>query len=347
MMDETVDKIIEDDTESVWIPAIKIDTENDQLQILSDSELFLAHLEYLNSIKFPTYVKKILTLTNCANYISFREINSETIDKLEEFAREDMELVIEEDDNRADFFGIYHKKPGKFKFLMGDRSLILQIVSSLQKCPRPSSYWTSPLPTPTKNQENHGLNLRSKTKFEPKTLTVSSSSTNEKNSSIIAAEKIKVTSLIEQSLHNLIDRCSSSISDKKIKKKLKLLKEKVSTKKLNIEVFIKTIYDDNNHPYDHTYEAKINCIECSSIITLGKQQKRWIISNYIRHVKIHVPKYTSGKKSAKKNDDDDGGEDDEEEEEAERVDENIQYLNSSENSDNSDAAGHFIFSSKS
>ena len=72
----------------------------------------------------PTHIKNILKFICLDTPGTFVSINDELLDELEKFARNDMKNFIEEDRPiMKTYYVYYHRKPEKFKFVAGERTL--------------------------------------------------------------------------------------------------------------------------------------------------------------------------------------------------------------------------------
>ncbi|XP_043476364.1 uncharacterized protein LOC122507622 [Leptopilina heterotoma] len=91
----------------------------------------------------PEYLKNILKYNNFDNPLSFRDITEEIIDDLENFAKTLLIELIEDDVNvdMKSYFGIFHKKPNNFRFVIGDKMLIRRMVDFIKSTSL--SYWNT------------------------------------------------------------------------------------------------------------------------------------------------------------------------------------------------------------
>lgn len=224
----------------------------------SNFNKFWPKLEALSGVEIPVYIKNILRLNSFDNYLSFCSLNLEMLSELETFVKEDMLDLIEDDCNLQNYFGIYHKNPTKFRFLMGDKALLIRLVA-LVNDKLDLDYWNPP--PPVKKPENKNQ------------LKIKLSETD------IKMEETKLEQMIQNSLHNLAQKnCDNELCQGFAT---------ITTDELDIQVTVKEITGDDNTD-SFTYNAKLKCILCSSVITMAKQMRGWIISNYMRHLQSHI-----------------------------------------------------------
>lgn len=216
---------------------------------------FWQKLEALSGVQIPVHIKNILRLNNFDNYLSFCSLNSEMLSELEIFVKEDMLDLLEEDCNLQDYFGIYHKNPTKFRFLIGDKALLIRLVGLVNN-KLDLDYWNPPQ---IKKTDVPKIKIRL-------------------SEADIVMEQNKLCHMIQNSLQNL--------SQKNYENDVCQNFATLTTDDLDIQVSIKENNVDTADSF--TYIAKLKCILCSSVITMAKQVRGWIISNYIRHIHSHI-----------------------------------------------------------
>lgn len=94
-------------------------------------------------VGIPEYLKNILKYNNLDNPLSFRDITDGIVKDLEDFPKTSLlELIQEEVDvDMKSYFGIYHKKPSNFRFVVGDKLLIKKMVDFIKTTP--INYWST------------------------------------------------------------------------------------------------------------------------------------------------------------------------------------------------------------
>lgn len=86
----------------------------------------------------PNHIKNIMQFNNLDNPFSFRQITDDIISELEVFARTSMIKFLDiSTTDLNNYFGIYHRNPEDFRFVIGDKLLIKLLVQFVQ-----SKLWT-------------------------------------------------------------------------------------------------------------------------------------------------------------------------------------------------------------
>jgi len=163
------------------------------------------------------------------------------------------------------YYGIYYKNPEKFKFVIGDKLLLQQLIEYVKD--KPINFCGdvgSSLPHNTSIQRalNNPIEID------------------------IEAQKIKLQRLITTMMKNN-KKINLEFSDR-----LLLIKDTI------INVAVK-----RNKNADVTYEAKITCPVCSNVTIITKiaerkrSKTRWILSNFIRHMMTHSINIINSNKS--------------------------------------------------
>lgn len=88
----------------------------------------LLYEEY--GLDVPLYMANILSINGFDNLLSLQELEESDIKSMEHFAREEM-IDLVKDDERVDFYGIFHDSIDKFKFIAGHRKMLLGLKSVL------------------------------------------------------------------------------------------------------------------------------------------------------------------------------------------------------------------------
>lgn len=74
-----------------------------------------------------------MRFNNLDNPISFKKITEPMINELEDFAKNVMQDFIEPNADLKAYFGLFEKKPEKFRFMVGDKQLILTLVEIVKE----------------------------------------------------------------------------------------------------------------------------------------------------------------------------------------------------------------------
>lgn len=83
----------------------------------------LNHIIEELSTEFPNYLLKLLVACGWDNISSLSQLADAHIEDMEKFAREDLPLLLEENEKKV-FFGIYAKQPHLFKISAGHKQLL-------------------------------------------------------------------------------------------------------------------------------------------------------------------------------------------------------------------------------
>lgn len=232
----------------------------------NDHEKFRSHfwtkLQNELGIYIPCHMKNILRFSNLDNPISFRGISEDIILELEEFAQTSMFTLIEDkNEDLKKYYGIYHKNPEKFKFVIGDKLLLQQLVEFVKN--KPIHYWGD---------------IRSSSQHN--TITSIQHALNHPFEIDTEAQKKK----LQRQIATMVKKNSAKFS-----------LEFGESERLSVEknVVIDVTAKQNKENTNVTYEAKITCPICSKVTTFTKiagkeySKTRWIISNFTRHVMTH------------------------------------------------------------
>ena len=207
----------------------------------------------------PPHIKNILKFHNLDNPVSFRGISEEIISELETFTRTAM-LSLIEDEGRdlKDYYGIFHKNPENFKFVVGDKLLLKLLVDFVRS--KPFNYWGVDPSTLIQNQMS----------------SADKQSTNDISDIDTETEKKKLQRLLKPMLTKNWAQLSEQM-------------QHAFESGLAIDVKGRKNLETN----DISYEATITCSICSTVIRftkisgIGRTRTRWIISNFKRHIKKH------------------------------------------------------------
>lgn len=199
----------------------------------------------------PEHLKNILKYNNLDNPLSFRDITEEIIDDLENFAKTLLIELIEDDVNvdMKSYFGIFHKKPNNFRFVIGDKMLIRRMVDFIKSTSL--SYWN----TKSHEEVNSLVNGNSQSSHSIRN--------NCKNEELIIRKRIT------QGEKKFSDKMDPSI---------------VSSLR---NVIINVTFHENQFkaeilcPLCDHISHLTKCID-------GKMKPTWIVSNFYKHFKLHA-----------------------------------------------------------
>jgi len=176
--------------------------------------------------------------------------------------------LIDKNEDLKKYYRIYYKNPEKFKFVIGDKLLLQQLIEYVKD--KPINFCGdigSSLPRNTVTSIQRALNYPIEID--------------------IKAQKRKLQRLITTMMKNN-KKINLEFSDR-----LLLIKDTV------INVAVK----QNNKNADVTYVAKIICPVCSNVTIITKiaererSKTRWILSNFIRHMMTHSVNTVNSNKS--------------------------------------------------
>jgi len=248
------------------------DREGNSISSMENDEKFRSHfwtkIQNQFGVYVPHHIKNIFKFCNLDNPISFRQISEGIISDLEKFAQTSMLSLIDKNEDLKKYYGIYYKNPEKFKFVIGDKLLLQQLIEYVKD--KPINFCGdigSSLPHNTVTSIQRALNHPFEIDIE--------------------AQKRKLQRLITTMMKNN-KKINLEFSDR-----LLLIKDTV------INVAVKR----NNKNTDITYEAKITCPVCSNVTIITKiaererSKTRWILSNFIRHMMTHSINTVNSNKS--------------------------------------------------
>ncbi|XP_024885627.1 uncharacterized protein LOC112463447 isoform X2 [Temnothorax curvispinosus] len=246
-------------------------------------ENFWDILETTHGVFIPNYIKNVMHFNNLDNPISFKKITESMISELENFAKNEMQDFIEPNADLKAYFGLFEKRPEKFRFMIGDKQLILALVEIVKKMPPDNWRLSKPsqvfLDEPSLKKAKLAVD---KSNLQKNVLPLQSDQSSNVN---LETERKKVETLIK----NLNKKYTSNENvSEDIREKLKC-----STK---VKISVKDSYDENGLSKAFTYSACVTCPLCSILVNFTKVGSRWIISNFARHIETH--KKSAGQKKA-------------------------------------------------
>lgn len=130
---------------------------------MSDSDaLFREHFweiiaTGLPAVNIPIYIKNILELSGFDNIAVLRKFDPERINKLEDFVRKKMRVLIEApldtDEEKRNYYHLYYKIPAQFEIVEGHKELIMEISKFVDACLKThgSNFFTIKQDNPVEN----------------------------------------------------------------------------------------------------------------------------------------------------------------------------------------------------
>lgn len=212
-----------------------------------------------NISQIPTYLKNILTLSGFDNIISLQNLDDAAIIEIERFARDQLHLFIPEDAKLEDYYNIYNNNPEMFTIVAGHKILLREIrMYSMEKG---AEFFTKFIKRRTyqicqSKIIGEGLNL-----IPDRCIKKSFHRTAEEHGKV---------------LKHLVNRWINTVKDSDTKNQIKEIHQ--------ITVF---------NPSPDEVSGAVTCSVCHQDIKVSTQSslngyKRWIISNFMRHFKIHL-----------------------------------------------------------
>lgn len=151
-----------------------IPCESDEFKADDDvrRQRFWALIETSKNANLPVYVKNILRLSVMDNPLSFQHLSDAKITELECFARNEIRFFLKPTDKKEDFYGPYHDDPSKFKFVMGVKHTLTEMVTFVLD--KTDDFWKTDIPanlmkvseraTQSCNQNSHATNPKTSCK---------------------------------------------------------------------------------------------------------------------------------------------------------------------------------------
>lgn len=227
-------------------------------------------LQEENGVEIPIYIKNILTLSNLDNPLSFQCITDDTIKELEAFARENMRDFLKRGDNLEFYFGRYHRMPDKFRFLIGDRLMIKELVTFVKI--QSKDYWKMGTLQHFGQSLSYSINpdIELDERDQQLLLNWPPDPTMEQEELATQVRKVLTT------------------EDLGCKVDLQALLTKV-----DVQVKVKSMFDKQRQQEYYVSQGTIKCVLCSGKLTIrknsiaGAKRSRWITSNFRRHIRFH------------------------------------------------------------
>lgn len=284
------------DDNTIKSPSSHVQSTEEQ-PLEQQQDYFWEQLQKTLKCQFPKYVLNLMKFCGFDTPIAIQQITVEDIELMENFARNDMRELLNRRANLADYFGIYSQKPNQFKILPGHVKLIFGIRDYLS-----SNNWdfSSDVSIANKTSSQRAFWPRcchSKRKEADAPLhKMYESGTGEKNRILKT-----IRTWIENSLSRSKTLHSSIHSD--------IDADDNSRDNLTLDLTIEQLHQLNKIVIDDVAlagnNAKVRCTLCDnpnyiSIVNSSlKSGSRWIISNFIRHAKMHIVRKNHGKNRGK------------------------------------------------
>lgn len=259
-----------------------------------ESEHFWNEVEKILKCSFPKYIKNLMSIRGFDNKISILELDNTDINDIENFVRDDLKTFLPENANPRDFYGLYENNKKNFKFLPGHIKLIFGFKTCLQNNSEDFSEKFIPykdgsqLGSQAQIQEQKNNNkVSNKVVFaQKKENTDQQYNTIKDKNKIVELIRSWVTNQLSEQIsqHSQDLQNNSSSGSSTCDAGTRILKDILKISSSDV------IVTGNS--------AKIRCILCSknskkenfvSIISTSKKiGRRWIVSNFTRHVKSHA-----------------------------------------------------------
>ncbi|CAG9773365.1 unnamed protein product [Ceutorhynchus assimilis] len=236
----------------------------------------------------PTYLIDLLEYTGFDNITALALFEEEDYKKLEDFAKNDLALLFN-DEEKLNFFGIYSRNIPMFKIVEGHKKILALLIKACKY--KLESEKKQSLNIPRKRSAIVSNNSNKKRKI----IKVTDASTSKE---IISSEDLNSSSelLIDTDedtiqTQNIIDHVKHVVTSyqKKFLNTLNNEEEKNATtlalEKMKVEV------------KDHC--ALVQCVKCEFVskayCKLENNRKKWVLSNVNRHFKTHFKKNSKAK----------------------------------------------------
>lgn len=244
------------------------------------------------NIKIPESLINILNANGFDNQVSLSEMTEQMICNIEDFARDSLSVVISDEEERKRYFGIFFKQPELFKFNPGQKVLLLKIGE-----------YTKDLTKHFENRNKFSSINEEKNKKTMKKSIRQPSQVKRKEMEQEVSNKIEedtitqdLTCMDREKEKRKLNASCKKWSDENLKHNEKFKNQDLSNIDFNIRV-LKT-----NNPESQAY-AYARCIFCKNdvklTLALKNQTPYWIISNFYKHMKIHLCNPDSKKKHIK------------------------------------------------
>lgn len=210
-------------------------------------------------IELPDYLFLLLTYNGYDNMVSLSKIDNLAIEKMETFARSKLSQLLKNEEKK-NFFGIFDAMPDLFEVVEGDRQLLFDLKDKIKNKLQPSLRESLPQTT-----------LSSTLSFQTKVQNV-----------VVDLDEGLEQKATEQLKNLIMNYVRNNLKD-------------VSETNMRL---IKNI-DCNVNMNEN--KAKISCSFCSfkttvyfTIMNVKTGKRKWVPSNFTRHLKICLTNKTSG-----------------------------------------------------
>ncbi|XP_077256268.1 uncharacterized protein LOC143894077 [Temnothorax americanus] len=213
----------------------------------------------------PLHIRNICKYNGLDNPLSIRFIDESTIGDIEEFVRNTMTKLLENVEDKENYFGVQHKQAENFKFNHGDKFLLISLAKHVRS--KPLDYY--------------GAKCQSKEQS--------------------TEEKKRLEFCANEEIRKLKKPSTSNKKPKRDQDELggETLSEKTFRRMMGMEVSIEVRKKTNRKKdrkgeiSEDVLEATIECPVCSTALFCTKKFdmiSRWSLSNYHRHIKAHAEK---------------------------------------------------------
>ncbi|CAH0558700.1 unnamed protein product [Brassicogethes aeneus] len=239
---------------------------------------FFESFESKLNIVIPQTVKNILIINGYDNKRLVAELNETKISEIEDFVRNDLRNIVEKHDFEK-YYGLFANKPHLFKFVVGHRQIILKLIEFAQEQITNESHFEL--------KEKRKAMQKTRGKAVPSTSTCSSAiklenvGEHSRHDSSGSRTRTESVSLTEENA-----AIWSTLKSWTKSKTTGALWDKLSKEFDNLIVAVTT--DTYNELF-----CKITCF-CGVKVKITKlskgisSNKRWIYSNFHKHLKKHI-----------------------------------------------------------
>lgn len=98
-----------------------------------DSDAFFGKVEATFNVKIPSHLKAMLKFHGFGNRISFARLHHLDLFEIQRFGREDLRLVLENDEEILRYYGPFSSCTNKFTIVNGERKLLLRIKEEVRR----------------------------------------------------------------------------------------------------------------------------------------------------------------------------------------------------------------------
>lgn len=233
---------------------------------MSQNDNFFWEKVYLaTGVTIKPHIKNIFQILSQDNALSFGSMTQEDIAMAEKFVREEMKDFLDDDLDPKEYYGIHQKNPTSFKFMDGDKMLLVKLIEIMKT--KEIEFWT---PNSTESSTKSLANPQQRPPVYGKPANFS-----------IKDEEIKLKRSISVNITNFK------------KKKARFLDEQ-SEELLDgkTDITMSAAYEDESQETIE-YTANVKCPLCVQEVSLKKVEKagksaKWTCSNFGRHLQVHL-----------------------------------------------------------